>query len=389
MHHLGTSWRVRTPEETLRQVEPYLKGLGIDGVIEHRGMGEIRVFETLRRGSISGYLNLGKGFDSNAAQVSAIMEGVEMSLVEAPIIPPRNVPSEEIDRIIRFRHSETNVILKDNIHTIQAINALNLTTGAEAYVLEADLFFQQAVEHGSSAAGLTNGLASGNTEGEAILHSVYELIERDAIYHSQQALDKCSPFLCPLSFEDAAITRVYEALANEGHMLQLRVLPSIASAYTIEAAFYPSTGKDCFGRFPGWGCSVDIAIATRRAIAEAIQVWSIYEALRDGLIPAERRKGGLAITAETYKATSQAPQMSAPLAYWYQNGLSNTPGKIWEHVSTNSSKTENPDIIFCRLIRELHDTCLAVVYCARLSPEDFPFHVVRCFSPELKCPDWL
>jgi len=389
MHELGTSWRVRSPEDTLTQVRPYLRDLGIDGLIEHKGIGEVRIFETLRRGSVSGYLNLGKGFGSMAAQVSAIMEGIEMSLVETPILSGQKVPIGETCRIVRFRHEETNDIAKDKIHTAKVLKALNLTTTEEAYVYDVDLFFQQAAAHGLSSKGLTNGLASGNTKEEAILHAVYELIERDAINQAQQKFAKFSPSLCPLSLDDKLISEIHHVLASEGHLLQLKVLPSITSAFAIEAVLYPSISKDGFGRYLGWGCSVDVVIACRRAIAEAIQIWSIQEALRQGLIPVERRMGGYAIGGAVYNALTHAPQRSEPVGYWYQHGLSRSPERIWDHVTANSSEAESPGILYRRLINELHSINSALVFCAVLSPDDFPFHVVRCHSLGLKCPKWL
>ena len=376
------------PEQTLSLVEPYLDVLGIDGVIEHRGAVGIYIFEVVRRNACSGYLNLGKGFTSMADQASAIMEAVEMSLVEMPLISGLLAQPGDAERIVRFRTLTPDGSPHPSPSHQYVLPAENLTSGSSCYVLDSDIFFQKAFASDSPLTSLTNGLASGNTEDEAILHSLYELIERDAIYMAQCGLGSAQP-ISPLSLHDDAINQFYGSFISEGNLLQLSLLSSATTAVVFEASIYLPVSNGGFCRHQGWGCNVDPLIASRRAIAEAIQVWRIESALRDSLIPVRRRGGGLAVSPDVYEAIASSKLFTQPLSFWHLHGLSTDACPIPSHLFANVPLGLTPGLLWRRILEELSSSRSAPVFSVRLSPDEFPVHVLRCFSPGLKCPDWL
>jgi len=388
MHDLGTSLREREPEQTLSLVEPYLDVLGIDGVIEHRGAVGIYIFEVVRRNACSGYLNLGKGFTPMAAQASAIMEAVEMSLVEMPLVSGLLAQPGDAERIVRFRTPTPDGSSHPNPSPQYVLPAENLTSGASCYVLDIDIFFHKAFASGAPQTSLTNGLASGNTEDEAILHSLYELVERDAIYMVQCGHWAAQP-ISPLSLHDKAIDQFYGSFVSDGNLLQLSLLSSGTSAVVFEASIYLPVSNGDFCRFQGWGCNVDPLIASRRAIAEAIQVWRIDDALKERLIPVGRRRGGLAVAPGVYEAIASSELFTRPLSFWYLHGLSHDACPIPSHLRASVPLDLTPGLLWRRILDELSCSRSASVFCVRLSPDEFPVHVLRCFSPGLQCPNWL
>ena len=388
MHFLGTSWRERDPSETLSLVEPHLVSLGICKFIEYKSAEEIYIFEAVRNNAYSGYLNLGKGFSSIAAKASATMEAVEMSLVEVPQITGRLLKIN-YDKVIRF-HKPNKISLPKILESeAKILSGINLTSGLTCNVLENDVFFPNAYLSGSPLKGLTNGLASGNTLYEAILHGIYELIERDAIYKAYYKNREPKSF-CPLSLNDIDILKIYESLDSQGIRLELKLLESsISSAIVVESSVYIPDSNSNYCQYKGWGCDVDSIIASRRAIAEAIQVRRITEEIKNEFIAGSRRPGGFVISSEYYNEVAKAQLLYQPLEYWTLRGLTLEPCCFPGRLTSSSSEQQIPELLVRRILDELYASIMASVYCVKLSPEIFPVYVVRCFSPHLDRPPFL
>jgi ribosomal protein S12 methylthiotransferase accessory factor len=181
--------RSRTISETWALVEPLLPAIGVTRLADVTGLDQIgiTVYQAVvpdSRDTISTYS--GKGLDRDAARVSAAMEAYERYYGTAPAT---------VDRVCSFNRAraagwpvldprEAAVTVSD-AYTDDAEVAWSwgYDIAREVPVLVAvEQFSANAANPGDPAFDIvtTNGLASGNNLTEAVLHGLYEVVERDA-----------------------------------------------------------------------------------------------------------------------------------------------------------------------------------------------------------------
>jgi YcaO-like protein with predicted kinase domain len=179
-----------SPAETWAKLAPLLPVFGISRVANITGLDRIGipVVTACRPNSRSLSVFQGKGSSLEAARVSAVMEAFETWCAES------------IDRLLRFSSLDE---LRFS-HPVVDIDALPLASiepldpGRQFLWIEGrDLIAGGALwlpfelvhanyalpepPHSAKFAATTNGLASGNTRDEAVLHALMEVIERDAL----------------------------------------------------------------------------------------------------------------------------------------------------------------------------------------------------------------
>jgi ribosomal protein S12 methylthiotransferase accessory factor len=116
-----------------------------------------------------------------------------------------------------------------------------------------------------------NGSASGNTLTEAILHALYELIERDALcigtYHALPAREIEPAHLGP---EAAA---VYAAFVSAGVEIRMRDCTTDIGVPVVYAYAHDREGGADRGPVHSWGAGshLDVRLAAERAIFELVQ----------------------------------------------------------------------------------------------------------------------
>lgn len=128
----------------------------------------------VRRGySVSGDPNPGKEYTRDEALLSGLMESIEMSFIEGP------------DPL-----SRQNDILRDAIERknrgAPCLTSHLFGESTDIY-LQDILFFKDRSSHVSTK-GRTNGLARGRSLEEAIVHAIFELIERHVIGSGKRAI---------------------------------------------------------------------------------------------------------------------------------------------------------------------------------------------------------
>jgi len=182
--------RCLTPDQTLARIGPHFAELGITRLGEITGLDSLGIpvaFAT-RPNSFSLSVNLGKGRDPSAARASAAMEAVEIAVAER--LPADCIEASqsalgaagrrtvELDRIARCQPHRL-----DPDQSILWATGLDLFSGEDVLVPWALI----GLDHRPNAPGYhdafevaTDGLASGNSLAEAVLHGLCELVERDA-----------------------------------------------------------------------------------------------------------------------------------------------------------------------------------------------------------------
>jgi thiazole/oxazole-forming peptide maturase SagD family component len=171
------------------------------------------------------------------------------------------------------------------------VEARDLATGETVLVplevVHADYTAGMTALTGTHFQSTTNGLASGNTLGEAIAHALCEVIERDAVTLWMARRDEAEArrALDPASIADAGVRGLMDRFAAAGVALRLWEVTSDIGlpAFVCLAADREGSHTD-----PeiGSGCHVDQGVALARAITEAAQSRTAFIAgARDDLAP--------------------------------------------------------------------------------------------------------
>jgi ribosomal protein S12 methylthiotransferase accessory factor len=182
--------RACPPEETWARLAPLLPVFGIARVGGITGLDRIGipVFTACRPNSRSLSVFQGKGLTAAAARVSAAMEALETWCAETIDRPLKLASVDEL----RFSHALADLgrLPLASVEGVDPqlpflwIEGEELMGGGARWLpfelVHANYALPEPAHSGAFAA-TTNGLASGNTRDEALLHALMEVIERDAI----------------------------------------------------------------------------------------------------------------------------------------------------------------------------------------------------------------
>lgn len=271
--------RVCAPSETLSRILPTTRHFGVTRTANVTGLDRIGipVAVAMRPNSRSLSIYQGKGLSLDAAKASAIMEAYESACAEN--LAGRAVCSSV--NALAGRHR----LVPDHLARPGYRPDLNIP-----WIAATELFSQRAIlvpeeavttdyrrpqRPGFSAfRSTTNGLASGNTQEEAMLHALCELIERDALAIWNVIPEHCRlrTRIDPSQVGYASVQSLmerYDAAAITVHLWD------ITSDIEVPAFFClidDERGDPPFlGRFGGSGCHPIQEIAICRALTEAAQ----------------------------------------------------------------------------------------------------------------------
>jgi ribosomal protein S12 methylthiotransferase accessory factor len=220
----------------------------------------------------------GKGVDIDLATVSALMESIELHHAELqPVGQVRcafraHAAGRAIDPASLPPGPRRRAMAEGPLTWVEG---LDLLTGAPVFIPQAAVFLDSSTVHEDQGvlSGSTNGLASGNTETEAVLHALYEVVERDsdarfdqlsADEQAEREIDLTSirsPMLCALvsRFEAAPVhVAVWDVTG-----------PTNIPAYRCVVR-EPDTWRP-LGAHRGSGCHLSPEVALSRAMTEAAQ----------------------------------------------------------------------------------------------------------------------
>jgi ribosomal protein S12 methylthiotransferase accessory factor len=304
--------RATTVEATLARTRELLRAFGITRIgnvtgLDHVGVPTWQVVRPLAR---SLTVSQGKGLTDGLAQASGIMESIELHHAEHFVPRGHRKSLRDAARDQRYVNPLLLPVLPgariDDDASVEWIEGLDLASAASRWVPR-DCIDLDSVSRRKPRLflGSSNGLASGNTRSEAVLHALCELIERDQVsfWHAQKYL-----------VADAPPTRLrLDSVSSPGCEWLLRLCRDaglqVAAWYVtqdIPMPCFTCTVLDHRGetfypqRASGHGCHPFRRIALSRAITEALQsrlthiaggrddmFWALY---RD-VLPVDNRKG--------------------------------------------------------------------------------------------------
>jgi len=275
-----TGIRVMPAEETLKRVLPLLEaaGLGMPEDITDKDELGIPVFSVDRQKTALGvpkYYN-GKGVTKEQAEASAIMESIERYSAEM----------REDDELVYGTYAEAcdGMMAVDPVDLVLPIRTLGccrssqiawtegfeMFRGCPIWVPACAVYFPYQPDGDLQLFRYhTNGLASGNTIEEAILHALFEDIERDA--WSIAEYNNFTKADVEIRNKDSVPAQLIEKFKAQGIEIHLKDLTSDIGIPTIGASADDVKTKDPEMLTIGVGTHLNPEIAAIRAITEVAQ----------------------------------------------------------------------------------------------------------------------
>ncbi|MBQ8018744.1 MAG: YcaO-related McrA-glycine thioamidation protein [Methanobrevibacter sp.] len=273
--------RVIAPKKTIENNEDKLKTAGITRIADITDLDRIglpvytAIRPTAEYGGVSVYG--GKGISKDHAKASAMMEGFERYSAERQdndktiISTVNDIDGNCIDpkSLNLPKEFEKKDIGEMNLEWSQVHDLIT----EENYLIPTNAIYHPYT-HENNVESLfksnTNGLASGNVLDEAILHGIFEVIERDAwsIFelthknYSQINLD---------SIKSDTINEIIDKFTSKGINIKLMDLTADIKVPTIAASADDTVTKDAGLLTLGIGTHLDPEVAILRALTEVAQ----------------------------------------------------------------------------------------------------------------------
>ncbi|MFD8964311.1 YcaO-like family protein [Streptomyces sp. NPDC059568] len=266
--------RARTPEDTWYALEPELKRLGITRVarltdLDHLG---IPVWTAIRPPAHTLVTSQGKGATDQLAKISAVLESAELWHAEQP---PTTTPVRGTYRSLDPPYPMALLPVKldhEGLKEIELdwVTGTGLTSGQDIPVPAglARRRLRRDVRLLDLFHVTSNGLACGNTMDEAVLHALFEVVERDVLHRDYISGGQRRTLIDPQSVDDPYCRDLIDRFLAAGMFLEIALVDSehqipVCAAY-IWSEDYPVV-------FAGSGCHRDPHIALSRALTEAAQ----------------------------------------------------------------------------------------------------------------------
>lgn len=283
----GTN-RARPPEATLAMANRAAAAVGVTRVADVTRLDTIGIptFQAVRPLSTTLAVSQGKGVTAELARLSAMLESIEIWHAEQPLPVEVTAPPRAVADRLGYDVAALPPSAPSLLHAglpLDWVAARSLAGGEPTLVPVEVVGLSLAGRsgwHPPAFFSSTNGLASGNTRVEAVLHGLYEVIERDATTISVTGGDR-GVRVDPASLGSAVTDALCALIARAGVALEVRLLPSRAGLPCFLAwlacADYPAA-------MYGFGCHLSPEIALTRAVTEAAQTRLSYIAgARDDL----------------------------------------------------------------------------------------------------------
>ena len=275
--------RVIAPSETIEINQDKLKAAGITRIADITDLDRIGlpIYTAIRPTAEEGAVSIygGKGISKDHAKASAMMEGFERYSSERKDYDETITATlPEIEELGEYINPKSLNLPKElEKRDISNLNlewsrSKDIISGKEYYIPTNAIFHPYT--HESNINNLfksnTNGLASGNILEEAILHGMFEVIERDAwsifeLTHKNYAQIDLD------SIESEIITDIINKFESEGIKIKLMDFTADIKIPTIAASADDTITKDAGLLTLGMGTHLDPEVAILRALTEVAQ----------------------------------------------------------------------------------------------------------------------
>lgn len=274
VYQAGT-YRTAVPEETWARVQPMLPRFGITRVADIGGLDDIGlpVHVAYRPDGLSYAVSIGTGATQAQSRVSAVMESIEAWHAEnlrVPVSARCPAVALELDYDVRELNLASRSPVTSNV-VLDWVTGQGLLTGKDTFA-PVDLIRLDLTSPAGWAQALfqvtSNGLATGNTVADAVLHGLVEVIERDSVVSYLARPPRERRYVDLTTCRDPAALRTLQRLRAADCTVQVCDITGRVGLPCYAAVIWsPDVPISC----GGYGCHVDRGIAIGRAMAEAAQ----------------------------------------------------------------------------------------------------------------------
>jgi YcaO-like protein with predicted kinase domain len=293
-YHFGTRREV-APADTLRRIRPLLPRAGITRLADVTGLDwiGIPVYQAIRPNSRNLSVAQGKGLTRTQAKVSALMESLEsfhaeridyQSWLRASVselrrqlgYDPRALSVVREPAVLDPEYDPfappigTPTALRDD-EPIDWVAATDLSTGASTWVprqlCELDFSVEERLCRPLFRAS-SNGLASGNSRAEALVHGLCEVVERDSLWHHPEARLDAQRNVDLATVDSRLAQQILRRFSRAGMQAQVVDIsgPVELPCFEVYLSHPESTAI-----YHGSGCHPSRGTALLRALTEAAQ----------------------------------------------------------------------------------------------------------------------
>jgi len=280
--------RVCSPEATLARIQPLLAPLGITRVADVTRLDNLGlpVIQAVRPNSRNLAVSQGKGITKALATVSALMEAIELWHAEEPILPTRREKIDALEPSLPYALSDLNLSPQQLLHAglcLEWFPARILGSSAITYVPAEYVRLNFTVRPTWLLPGFlasSNGLASGNILEEAIVHGLYEVIERDTLARARSGALQALR-IDPRTIDGSVSRPILEQFWRAGATVDVDGMVSSTGVACFEVQLSSPSYSTVI---KGSGCHLDRDVALSRALTEAAQVrLSVIAGARDDI----------------------------------------------------------------------------------------------------------
>ena len=285
--YLEGTQRVFDPETTLANTTKLLPKIGVTRIANITDLDRvgIPVFSAIRPSAASGAISIysGKGISETNARISAIMESFERCLAEQPEFSINlsgvELNTERINGTYESLCESYPTLYPGALLLPQPVGELtnlewvmghDLMNEVEVLAPANAVFHPYDPKNGNKLfRSNTNGLASGNTIEEAVLHGLLEVIERDELSIAEYTRNPGTEIV--LTQIDGMNFKLKRKLEEAGILVKIWLLDSDIEIPTVVVALDDTVLKDPALLVMGAGAHLSPEIAVSRAITEAAQ----------------------------------------------------------------------------------------------------------------------
>lgn len=276
--------RLVSPAETIARVIPMMRTAGITRVADVTGLDSIGipVVMVCRPNSRSVAVSQGKGLDLDAARASGLMEALEQWHAEHIIQPVRFATAAELAPRHRLVDLDGLPRLSiggfDHHCKLLWIEGEDLVDGGSRW-LPFEVVHTDYTLPSPPGAGCflttSSGLASGNDRTEAVLHGLYEVVERDAValWHAGGPARRRETRVDLASVDDPACRDLLNRFERAGIAVGVWDATSDVALPVFVAEIVERDPDPCrvLCVSGGQGCHRSRGVALSRALTEAAQ----------------------------------------------------------------------------------------------------------------------
>ncbi|MFE2968301.1 YcaO-like family protein [Streptomyces sp. NPDC059340] len=264
--------RARTPDDTWATLASHLPRYGITRVADLTGLDHLGlpVWTAIRPNGHTLAASQGKGATDRLAAISAVMEAIELWHAEQPLAVDQHGTARDIGLPYPLLSLPVRVPHADLEHLpLEWTSGTGLTTGRPTLIPTSLVSRAPRTMWTPDAMRATStGLACGNTRDEALLHAMYEVIERDVLFTDETRDGALRRVVDPATVDDPYARTLIDRLRDRRVLLELA---AVDSQYGIPVCLAYLWSEDYPVHFAGSGCHADPAVALARAITEAAQ----------------------------------------------------------------------------------------------------------------------